>query len=101
MEHSLKIHNPETASMNDGKTDLNIRERIRQVLTTSLGIDIPPQEFAASRRLDEFLGLDSIAALEIVVALEKEFDFQFDPGFLTLANLGDLSRLIDYLRSRA
>ena len=44
--------------------------------------------------------LDSIAVLEFVTALEKEFDISFVPKLLTIDVAGDLNQLADYARLR-
>ncbi len=79
----------------------NVRTRIRKAVEQALGIEIDPAEFAESDRLDDFLGLDSIAAMEIFVALETEFNFQFDESFYSTEKLGDLKALEAYLADRA
>ena len=78
----------------------SMRERIRRAVERGLGIEIDAREFAASGRLDDFLGMDSIAAMEIVVALEKEFGIIFEAGMLTGEKISDLQVLESYLEER-
>ncbi len=78
----------------------NLRERIRKAVERGLGVEIDAEDFAAGERLDDFLGLDSIAAMEILVALEKEFDLVFDAAFFSTEKLGDLKSLEAYLGNR-
>ena len=49
----------------------SIRDRIRAAVEKSLRIEIDREEFASAERMDDFLGMDLIAAMEIVVALEN------------------------------
>ena len=79
---------------------MKIRERIRKAVEAGLGIEIDPREFAVAVRMDDFLGMDSIAAMEIVVALEKEFALVFDSEMLSVGKIGDLRLLEAYLEER-
>lgn len=77
-----------------------IRDRIRKAVEKSLGIEIDREEFASAERMDDFLGMDSISAMEIVVALEQEFGLVFDDNMLNVREIGDLAGLESYLEKR-
>jgi acyl carrier protein len=78
----------------------DIQSRIRKVLNTSLCLGLPEEELENIETLDEVFGVDSLAALEFVVALEKEFTITIEPEQLELAVLKDLPRLACYIASR-
>jgi len=78
----------------------SIRDRIRAAVEKSLRIEIDREEFASAERMDDFLGMDSIAAMEIVVALEKEFGIVFEGNMLSVKEIGDLAGLQAYLEKR-
>jgi acyl carrier protein len=72
-------------------------DRIRRVFVESLGLNLRPKDLPYESKLDEAVGLDSIAALEFVTALEEEFGFEIEPEFLEIDFLRDLPRLASYL----
>lgn len=45
-------------------------------------------------------GVDSITFIKIVVALEEEFDFEFDDEMLLIAAFPTIKSLIDYVESK-
>lgn len=46
------------------------------------------------------LGLDSISSIKIVVALEQDFEFEFEDEELTMERLRTINSLIEYLTRR-
>jgi acyl carrier protein len=78
----------------------DVESRIRKVLNTSLSLGLPEEELENIETLDEFFGVDSLAVLEFIVALEKEFTITIEPEQLELAVLKDLPRLACYIASR-
>ena len=79
-------------------------DRIRRALIGSLHLNLSEQDLAYETKLDETMGLDSVAVLEFVAALEQEFGITFDPEMLTIEVVRDLRRLafyIDELRARS
>ena len=87
------MNNPDSSSS-------EIRERIRRVFIESLRLNLRENELSYENKLDEVAGMDSIAVLEFVTSLEKEFDISFEPEMLTIDVVGDLNRLVDYVRLR-
>ena len=85
---------------NPGLRSSEVRDRIRRVFIESLQLNIRENELSYADKLDEVAGLDSIAVLEFVTALEKEFDISFEPEMLTIDVVGDLNRLVDYVLLR-
>lgn len=75
--------------------------RIKQLLTSRFGLGLRPEEI--SDRMPIFgagLGLDSMAAIELVVALEEEFGIAFRDQDMVEANFQSVRALADYIRSR-
>jgi acyl carrier protein len=82
-------------------TDRNeLAERIKWVFIESVSPGLSAEVLRFTERLDEVAGLDSIALLEFVVALEKEFSFKFAPEQLRLELLRDLAGLTTYIAGR-
>ena len=72
-------------------------DRIRRVLIGSLHLNLREEDLAYETKLDETVGLDSVAVLEFVAAMEKEFEITFDPEMLTIDLVRDLNRLASYI----
>jgi acyl carrier protein len=74
--------------------------RIRRVFIEALRLNIHPADLPYADTLDEAAGLDSVAILEFVLALEAEFHVAIEPQFLQFDFLRDLSRLASYIEAR-
>ena len=77
-----------------------IARRIRKVVMTQFSPGLREEDFAWSERLDEIVALDSMASLELVIALEKEFSITIEAEHLDQALLRELPRLRDYIARR-
>ncbi len=88
MEPLLK----DSGSGSPGTTD-----RIRRVFIESLHINLDERDFSYDSKLDESVGLDSVAVLDFVTALEKEFGITFEPEMLTIDFVRDLKQLAAYV----
>ena len=74
-----------------------IKERISKVLTDSLELEMTPNTSEDSAQLDELFALDSVAAIEFIVGLEKEFGIELDPEALDMDILRDMDRLAAHI----
>lgn len=79
---------------------LAIRSRIKDLLVNTLHLEgVTPSEIADDAPLfGEGLGLDSVDALELVVALEKEFEIRIqshEVGREAFASVSALAAFID------
>jgi acyl carrier protein len=75
-------------------------ERIRRVFIESLNLNLREEDFSYETKLDEAVGLDSVAVLEFVTALEKEFEITFEPEMLTIVLVRDQKELTAYVDRR-
>jgi acyl carrier protein len=75
-------------------------ERIRRVFVKALRLNVDLQDLPYADTLDEMAGLDSVAILEFVLALEDEFGVAIEAQFLQFDLLRDLSRLATYIEER-
>ena len=75
----------------------NIKNRIRRILIDSLELDLKEDEIGDSVNFDELFGLDSIAVIEFVIALEKEFEITIESERLTSSSLKNLDKLSAYI----
>ena len=46
------------------------------------------------------IGVESITFIKIIVALELEFDFEFDDEMLLITNFSTLKSMVDYVESK-
>jgi len=74
--------------------------RIRRVFVESLGLNLSEADLDYERKLDEYAGLDSLAILEFITALEKEFGITIEPELLRLDFVSDLQELAAYVELR-
>ena len=66
-------------------TEMSVTEkRVRQVLNDALELNVPEEELVQAERLDDLFGVDSLAIIEFVTALEKEFQLRLDAEEITL-----------------
>jgi acyl carrier protein len=75
-------------------------DRIRRVFLQSLHLNLREEDLDYERRLDELAGFDSLAMLEFVTALEKEFGITMEPELLRLDFVRDLPQLAAYIEDR-
>ena len=83
-----------------GSGSRDIMERIRRIFIESLHLNLREEDFSYEAKLDEAVGLDSVAVLEFVTALEKEFGITFESERLTIVLVRDLKELTDYVDER-
>lgn len=74
--------------------------RILRVFLDSLHLNLDEAEVGYGQKLDEMAGLDSLAVIEFVTALEKEFGITIEPELLRLDFVRDLPQLAAYIDDR-
>jgi acyl carrier protein len=76
-------------------------EQVKRLLSSRFGLGLCPDEIPDSSAIfGAGLGLDSMAAIELVVALEKEFGFTVHDEDLTEANFSSVAALASYVQRR-
>lgn len=75
-------------------------DRIRRIFVTSLHLNLSEADLDYEQRLDELVGLDSLAVIEFVAAIEKEFGITMEPELLRLDFVRDLPQLAAYVEER-
>ncbi|KPN70904.1 phosphopantetheine-binding protein [Neisseria sp. Dent CA1/247] len=83
---------------------MNLETQIKQMIIDSLGLeDITVEDIETDAPLfgDEGLGLDSVDALELGLAVQKTFGFQLDGEKDNLRDhFASVATLADFIRSR-
>lgn len=77
-----------------------IAERVKKAIVTSLKLDIKPDEIPNGESIFEGVGADSIAALEIIVALEEEFSIEVDDEDLRVELFDSVRAMSEYLAEK-
>jgi acyl carrier protein len=71
-----------------------ISDRLKKTILTELKLD--DFDFTEETTADQVPGWDSLSHLNVILALEKEFNIRFKPyELLKLKNVGELQFLID------
>ena len=79
----------------------DIAQRVKQALVQGLQLKINPEDIADDEPLfGEGLDADSIAALEIVFALEEEFGFEVEDEDLRVDLFDSVRTLTSYIEGR-
>jgi acyl carrier protein len=79
---------------------LHTMARIRRVFVESLNLSVRDDQVPYEQMLEEIAILDSIALLEFVAAVEKEFGIQMEPELLDFDFLRDLPALASHIEHR-
>jgi acyl carrier protein len=75
----------------------SIQERVKEIVVEQLGVN--PEQISPEAKFVEDLGADSLDTVELVMALEKEFDFEIpDEDAEKLQNIKDA---IEYIEKNA
>jgi acyl carrier protein len=74
------------------------QERIFTILKENLDTKIS-NDLSLTTNLSK-AGIDSIASIKMVVALESEFDFEFDDEMILISKYPTIKSLIDYVESK-
>lgn len=87
-------------------SDSSTRQRIKEILVESLNLEgTTPESIGDDMPLwGDGLGLDSVDALELMVALEQEYGFKIDSeeiGQETLSTVAKLEEFVEKLKADA
>ena len=79
----------------------NINSRIRKVLFEKMLSDVDPEEIQDDTPLIELgVGVDSVATVELLVALESEFSISIDEEGISQNLLENINSIADYIGKR-
>ncbi len=75
----------------------NLEARVKQILTNRLGI--PSEEIRTDAKLIDELGMDSLDAVELAIAAEREFEVEIsDEQVAKLETVADIMGLVQRLK---
>ncbi|HEX9666610.1 MAG TPA: phosphopantetheine-binding protein [Thermodesulfobacteriota bacterium] len=79
----------------------NINSRIRKVLIEKMLSEVDPEEIKDDTPLIELgVGVDSVATLELLVALESEFEISIDEEDIDQNLLENIYSIAEYIGKR-
>lgn len=74
-----------------------IFEKVKEIIVSELKLDANKVTMEANLQND--LGADSLDAVEVIMALEEEFDLEFsDDAATSIKTVGDIVRYIESLK---
>lgn len=78
-----------------------VQRRVRRVVIKALGLQVVGEQLADDEILfGEGLGAPSVAALQLVCALEEEFGFEVDDDELRLERFESVQAIAGYIEGR-
>ena len=78
-----------------------ISQRIKQVLTNRFNLGIQPEVIACNEAIfGTGLGLDSMAAIEVIIGIEKAFGIHIEDEDMTLNNFGRIDTLAALIQQK-
>lgn len=78
-----------------------IRNRVKRVLVKKLLKGLNPEDIKDDTPLIELgVGVDSVATLEFIVAIEEEFQISIDEGEINMELLANVISISDYISNR-
>lgn len=75
-----------------------IQKRVLEIIKENLGAQVS-KEIDLSTDLSKS-GIDSIASIKMIVALETEFDFEFEDEMILISKYPTIKDLVDYVESK-
>ena len=87
--------------MRDATSDATLTMRVKQCIIDAIGAKVSPSTIPDEMPLlDRGLGLDSVAILRLVAALEDEFDVQIEEDVLRPELFRSVGTLAKYMATR-
>ena len=74
-----------------------IKKRILQVIIRDLELNVNEDSIQVAGRLDELFGMDSIAIIELVVGIEKEFDIKIPDEYLSVDIFENINTIAEHI----
>ena len=78
---------------------MSTEQTLKELIVERLFLDIEPEEIDTDTPLAEY-GVDSFLLLELIVALEEQFDVKFDQSDITSENLKSVRTMADLIQAK-
>jgi acyl carrier protein len=76
-----------------------IKDRIKRVIIRDLQLNLREDEIRSMKKLDNLFGMDSVAIIELIIGLEKEFSMTIQQEYLDYQIFRDLDALTDFINN--
>jgi acyl carrier protein len=76
----------------------DIENRILRIIIRDLELNITEDEVRTEGRLDELFGMDSMAIVELVVGIEKEFNIRIPDEYLSVEIFQSIKTIAEHIR---
>ncbi len=77
----------------------NLESSLKQTLVNSLFLDVAPEQIADDHDLSEY-GVDSFLLLELLSAIELEYNVHLEPSDITAQSLKTVAGLASLIRGK-
>lgn len=74
----------------------NMNNKIRELISQCFDTVIPVEQISDDDNLFN-LGMDSISSIKLIVAIESEFDFEFNDEALNTDNIKTINSIVTYI----
>ena len=86
--------------MSTGTTEATVEDRIKRLIVETLGLQVEAEEIGSEDQLfGGGVGLNSMATIEIIVAIEKAFEIEIPDEDLRVELFDNVKAMADYVRS--
>jgi len=77
-----------------------VEQRVKQLIVGQMPVKRSPTRLRAEDDLTRDLGIDSLGMVQLVVALEKEFEICIDDRDMSLDTFGTVGSIVRYILRR-
>ena len=86
--------------MSTGTIEATVEDRIKRLIVETLGLQVEAEEIGSEDQLfGGGVGLNSMATIEIIVAIEKAFEIEIPDEDLRVELFDNVKAMADYVRS--
>jgi acyl carrier protein len=75
----------------------NTKDRIKRVIIRDLQLNLSEDTIRSIKKLDDLFGMDSVAVIELIIGIEKEFNIAIQEEHLDYQILRDMDTLADFI----
>lgn len=76
----------------------NIKKMVSRVIIRDLELNIAEDDLRNAGSLDQLFGMDSIAMVELIIGIEKEFGIRIPPEQLNASVFTNLNTIAEYVQ---
>jgi len=81
-------------------TNSKVEQRVKQLIVDMMPVKRSPTRLSDEDALTRDLGIDSLGMVQLLVALEKEFEICIDDRDMSLDTFGTVGSIVRYIEER-